>query len=49
MATTERDWFIRIPAELYGRIREIAEVEDRSIASATRTLLRAALTERVAK
>jgi hypothetical protein len=46
--TTEKDhWFIRIPTPLYERIVEVAKAEDRSIASAARTLLRESLKHRV--
>jgi predicted transcriptional regulator len=47
MPKKERDWYIRLPAELYDELRDVAELEDRSISSAARNAIRDGLQHRL--
>jgi hypothetical protein len=38
--------FVRLPKDLYAKLAEIAEREDRSVASAVRTLIREGIARR---
>jgi hypothetical protein len=44
--TTKEDWYVRLPADLYGELVKIAKSEDRSISSTARVLVREALKRR---
>jgi hypothetical protein len=41
-----RDWFLRLPPDLYDELRNLATREDRSIASAVRLFVREGLERR---
>ena len=48
MSTTEKadQQFIRLPRELYAKLAEIAEREDRSVAGTVRNIVRVAIARR---
>jgi predicted transcriptional regulator len=46
--TTEQERFVRLPASLYRELAELARDEDRSVASAARTVVREGLARRKA-